>query len=69
METGFCGFLFYKKKTFSLLFYHEMTHLSDEYTSSHWSDESPINIVSLNTVYDEYTDFKLDNNGHAVVLV
>ncbi len=63
--------------------YHEMTHWSDEYTMCDNEDESPINIVSLDAVYDdeicnaffdwdieyEYTDFKVTNNGHAIVLV
>ncbi len=49
--------------------YHGMTHWSDEYKLCDNEDESPINIVSLNAVYNEYTDFKLTNNGHAVVLV
>eukprot|EP01084_Bolivina_argentea_P059806 109259_1 len=62
--------------------YHDMSHWSDEHTMCDNADEPPINIVSLDAVYDdeicnaffdwdieyEYTDFAVTNNGHAVVL-
>ncbi len=67
----------------SLLYLTRQSYWSDEYTMCDNDDESPINIVSLDAVYDdeicnaffdcdieyEYTHFKVTNNGHAIVLV